>query len=767
MICWLYSHAKKYQTLVTNNTFQQAFVAGVERLVFTFLTTEKNLLVAQQLLTVTPEPDRTVFHNFTTRELLKHSGMEGIMWVPVVPSGQIALFTQSMRNEVLPHFAAPPPRMVDDCRENLEFPMVPMQFVVTPQPLAENEGISIEKLCAIKALLAGEKNSSKVALFNYVNTQQESFMAVAVPVSKDAQLQGFIVGLIDINIILKTHFPEPTGHSRHHLTLTSESISNQDLYGSQPSPIILSKDINNDRFELTARDSITLFGAQVLIHYQMVVDPMLDRYQQFFLCFALLSWLVFGVYIYYRYHLRCTSPSPAPNNTGKTCSSRYDPLTGLLNKQALLEELSNIKHSTVTNFTPFTLLFIDLDRFKKVNDTAGHLAGDRLLKLTAERLVKLSTPDDVLYRFSGDEFIVILKNKVDSKEITQHAQLYIREMQQVFHFDSYQFTLSASIGICTLKSPLNESVKLIKNADIAMCHAKANGGAQLAYFKPEMLTNVITEHKLENDLKSAISSHNLEVYYQPIYDKCQNIRGFEALLRWQHPTLGILSPQRFIPLAEKNGLIHDIGQFVLKQVIKQLQKLKNRLPEQQCPYISVNVSALEINQNYVQQAALWLAEYRVQPEHLAIELTETALAKNSDEVETCLNQIHRAGIKLFIDDFGTGYSTLARLKSIPFEVLKIDRSFISSLKPHDKQSCDFVKALIDFSLALHLEVIAEGVECKYTEKWLIEQGCHLLQGYLYARPVPANKMWELLNIAAEKTTTHVPITTMDSKKHAI
>ncbi|QIK37566.1 EAL domain-containing protein [Caldichromatium japonicum] len=406
-----------------------------------------------------------------------------------------------------------------------------------------------------------------------------------------------------------------------------------------------------------------------------------------------------------------------------------DSLTGLPNRRRLDERLEfNIQLAQRAK-SSFAVLFVDLDRFKHINDSMGHLFGDRVLIKVAERIAQCLRHVDTVVRLGGDEFVLIL-HRVDTNETEQIARRLLESVAKPFSIDGFEFTLSCSIGIAMYPEDGETADELIKNADTAMYYIKERGRNGLCFYRRQMNLHLLERVRLDHAMREALLRRHFWLAYQPQVNlKDGRIKGAEALLRWSDPDLGNLSPAHFIPIAEESGFIVALGDWVLQQAITQAARW---YCEGLRLLVSVNVSAAQFQQpDFSERLARYLAEANLPPDLLELELTESILIQNIEETLERLQILVGLGVRLAIDDFGTGYSNLAYLKRFPIHRLKIDRSFVSDI-PNDESDTVIATAVISLAKALNLQVIAEGVENETQRQFLLEAGCHAFQGYLCA-----------------------------------
>lgn len=422
----------------------------------------------------------------------------------------------------------------------------------------------------------------------------------------------------------------------------------------------------------------------------------------------------------------------------------YDALTHLANRRLLMDHVAHELASAQRRGTCGALLFFDLDNFKHLNDALGHSAGDLLLQQVAERLRQRVRADDTLARLGGDEFVVLMPavHHTDEQASFQ-AHLLAEELRAdlatPYDMEGGEHHLTVSIGISLYPSDGNNAEDLLRHADAAMYVAKAEGRDSVRLYQPVMQENANSRLRLNTELRRALERGEFELHYQPKLDHKNQLTGAETLLRWRHPEQGILSPDRFIKLAEESALILPIGEWVLREACHQLQTCTKQHFNGYDFHLAVNVSPVQFRQReFVEVVERILKQTSIDPTRIILEITEGALTFDIDGALKKVRQLKGLGLGLAIDDFGTGYSSLARLKQLPLDSLKIDRSFVLGL-PTDRNDAAIVDTIIAMAHRLSLSVTAEGVETQAQLQYLVEQGCRSFQGYLFSRPLPTEK----------------------------
>ena len=426
--------------------------------------------------------------------------------------------------------------------------------------------------------------------------------------------------------------------------------------------------------------------------------------------------------------------------------ANFDPLTGLLNRHMFHNRLEQEIKKAHRNGSSFALLFIDLDRFKEVNDTLGHMLGDKLLEIAAQRLLACIRDTDTAARLGGDEFTIILADIESSKAIERIVQTILAEMIEPFPLNGEQSYVSASIGITVYPTDALDMAQLLQNADQAMYAAKDRGRNCYSYFTAAMQDAAQSRLSMANDLRIALAKQQFQVYYQPIIElKTECINKAEALIRWHHPTKGLINPALFIPVAEDNGLIHDIGDWVFKEAVQKVKILRQNINSNF--QISINRSPVQFRRSEGAHFN-WLSHLEMlglAGESVVVEITEGLLLDVSMATSEKLLAYRDAGIQVSLDDFGTGYSSLSYIQKFDIDYLKIDRSFVYNLTENSTNMA-LCEAIIVMAHKLGMKVIAEGIETQEQCNLLKEAGCDFGQGYLFSKAVPSEEFDKLFQV---------------------
>ncbi len=421
----------------------------------------------------------------------------------------------------------------------------------------------------------------------------------------------------------------------------------------------------------------------------------------------------------------------------------HDALTGLPNRMLFTQELTTHLADASRDRKKFAILFLDLDRFKFINDILGHVVGDELLRDAAARLRNSIKQNDLVSRLGGDEFVILLRNLRSSKDTDRIAKRIIQSFQTPFKLGGQEIYVNISIGISNYPQDGRDAIRLLKNADNALYRVKQEGGNNFQHYHQGIVIPEVHRLELEKQLRAALKTDELRLYYQPVFNlKTGKLVSTEALVRWQHPEMGLILPGDFIMQAEESGLIVPVGSWIFEEACKQAQiwlRKGHRLP------ISINISPRQLlQQDLLVQVKKMLKKYKLPAELLELELTENFLIQNMDVSIEILKQFRALGLKVYIDDFGTGYASLNYLKRLPIDYVKIDQSFIQGA-PTDPQDAGIVKAIISMGHHLKLNVVAEGVESAAQAEFLTGSKCDRVQGNFYAEPMPAEKLGPFLH----------------------
>ena len=419
----------------------------------------------------------------------------------------------------------------------------------------------------------------------------------------------------------------------------------------------------------------------------------------------------------------------------------HDELTKLPNRRLLMDRLEHNINIAKRHQTKGALLFLDLDRFKTINDSLGHATGDAILREVAKRLNQNVRAEDSVARLGGDEFMVLLPElNHDPDEASYEAKLVAEKLRkslsEAYHLNGHHYHTSPSIGIVIFPFENESADDVLKHADTAMYRAKAAGRDTIRFYRPSMQQAADQRLTLEKDLRSALENNQFKLHYQPLINNNDQLIGCEALLRWHHPQQGWISPEKFIPVAEESGLILMVGEWVIQHAFKQLKQWQNQEWSQQTGFLAINISARQFHQaGFVSSITRALQEQQINPDHIKLELTESLVIENIADTVNKMEALRELGVRIAIDDFGTGYSSLAYLKRLPIDQIKIDKSFVLDIT-EDSNDAAIVETIISMAHHLSLGIIAEGVETEQILTSLKDNQCHIFQGFYFSKALP-------------------------------
>ncbi len=430
--------------------------------------------------------------------------------------------------------------------------------------------------------------------------------------------------------------------------------------------------------------------------------------------------------------------------------AHHDALTGLPNRVLFNDRLEQGIERAKRSNSCLALFFIDLDHFKEINDSLGHAVGDKVLKVVTQRLTEIIRKEDTLARLGGDEFTVIIEGLDQSQDASLLAEKILKVLKEPIIVNGNTLYVSSSIGISLYPQDGKNAQDLLKYSDAAMYKAKEEGRNNFQFYNAEMTRAALERVVMEASLREALKNEDFMVYYQPqVNAESNTLIGMEALVRWQHPTEGLISPINFISLAESTGLIVELDRFVMKTAMTQMAKWYAK--ESNPGVLALNLSLRQLQkQDFISTLENTMQETGCKPEWIELEVTEGQIMSSPEEIIVVLNKIHALGIVLSVDDYGTGYSSLSYLKRLPINKLKIDRSFVQKL-PADEDNATITRSVIALAQSLNLNVIAEGVETKEQKEFLLESGCEDIQGYFYGKPMPKEEMEVLLDEGLDLT----------------
>jgi diguanylate cyclase (GGDEF)-like protein len=742
-----------YESQYSQQQFKAKFKGKVTSLSQAASAINKVFLATKATLDINHELTQAEFAKLITNDFLLNTGMRGIEWAPSIAKKDISSFENKVRASGVFDFQIRniPTTKNITCEKIKTNNIFPVLFAEPADIIGHELGLQMDSDCRLAEKMNQALLSENIASVNFTNKQGEFGLRLLQPVftttNKESPkvLIGYIIGIVMLNELVDSLWGDLINSKEHQLFIYIQNNRKQKIYDSRwreecgfdcpPAPSFLS-----------LKTKIPFANQLWIIEFSKLTAETYRQYYSYAVAlFILLLSISVSVYLWTSINRVNWAKKLVQQRTESLQhQATHDDLTQLLNKQSLSDVLEKItKQQSRLTDEGVALLFIDLDHFKKINDTQGHLVGDMLLKQVAQRLKYAARSDDLIFRFGGDEFAMILHNTNNEKTIISISNRILKSLEQVYFIENKKYRIGASIGVSLWNPIKNKNIgsnELIRNADISMYEAKNQGRGRVVFYHEKMHEQLLYKHDVEDELSAAIKNNQLSLFLQPIHD-LNHLKGFEALSRWQHPDKGMIYPDTFIEIAEKTGLIHNLGYWLIMATCQQLALWIAQFGVDNCPYISINVSPIQLDQGeVVQQIEQALKQYNVPSKLLAVELTESALINKKSTVKQCLSRLQYLGVRIFLDDFGTGYSSLSLLQDFTIDVLKIDRSFILGLESNNKKSQQLVKAIINMAHALNMKVVAEGVENENTLCWLQNENCHFMQGYYFSEPLSPEKL---------------------------
>ncbi|MCK6265772.1 EAL domain-containing protein [Vibrio sp. ZSDE26] len=702
-------------------------------------------------------PTQVQFQHFLNDRTRIGSGIHSLFWLPLIALGDVKQFEEKAKSNGLLGFQLlPRVGQTATCAKWLNSATLPVYYISPQFEASDYLGNRLDTNCEDAAAMGKALGQHEITT-SIFNEDGHQGIKLFLPVLNDnSELKGFVVASIlfheflgvtwqgeinskdfDISVLslnqnLSQNQQSYTSLFQSHVNLELSKAHYYQRESHYSKQIALPNINQNWLVSISTIDddiSLLLYGSTAVVLILLLT--------------ASISW-GFG---FYAHRLQISDQLVKEKTRSLAIQATQDELTGLLNRQALSETLEN-QLSRIENQTSkgFSILFIDLDRFKIVNDSMGHIIGDLLLQQVATRLIRNARRDDSCFRFGGDEFVVCLPNQVNENALQDLCLRFSQLLSKPYSIKDQTCHIGASIGVSIVTSPSQSIASILREADTAMYKAKSSGTEKVIFFDEKMFTQVKHRFALEQELTIAVEQDQLSLAYQPIYcQKTDQVSGFEALLRWKHPKKGWISPDEFIPIAEETGLIIKIGDWIVKKVCQQLEQLYISNAYVRLPRININVSAKQFESNHIVHTLQHaLSQYKFPTKLLGVEITESLLLGNSSSTIEALNEIKKLGLTIYLDDFGTGYSSLSVLSDYPVDIVKIDRSFVQNIDNQNHKSAKLCQAIISMSHTISLGVVAEGVETEVQLASLQQFGCNYIQGYLKAKPVAPNEMMRYL-----------------------
>ena len=732
-----FSTVKYYEAQNSKYIFQSTFNDKVMSLTQAVSAIEKVFLATKSIIKMNTELSSSDFSQLINKDFLLNTGMQGMQWAPLITQDKLSRFEQQVRDSgIFDYRVHNINKQAVNCFKNNTNNYFPVLFSQPIDMIGHELGLQLSSDCEIASSMQRAIDTRQISSSRFMSASGELGLRLIQPIyQENGELFGFIAGVVMINKLVDSLWSNMHGSDNYQLDIYHNQHRQEQLYHSQCRGDCGSS-CDNKLFYLKMETSIPFANQLWYIEFSQRVVSSRDLILAY-VGTGLILLLVFGLSAYLRMSLNRINWA----NTlveERTRSLKYqashDKLTSLYNKQALTDALTFKTSGRDTRL--FSVLFIDLDHFKKINDTMGHLVGDKLLQQVAKRLRQSARDNDDIFRFGGDEFVIILNDNYQKEQVASISQRILTQLMQTYEIDGGVYRIGASIGVLTIDDLNTTCDEIIRNADIAMYEAKNKGRGQVVFYQSQMYQQILNTQKIETSLINAVSKKQMRLHLQPIFSAQRKLIGFEALSRWQHPDKGLVMPDEFIAIAEESGVIHQLGAWVIDTVCLKLAQWIKQYGVESCPYISINVSPYQLAKpNVVAQVKAALLRYNIPAHLLAIELTESSLIENKVAVKQRLMALRECGVRIFLDDFGTGYSSLSLLQDFPIDVLKIDRSFVIGVSNGNLESKNLVRAIISMAMALNMNTIAEGVEDNDTLLWLSQINCQSMQGYYFSRPL--------------------------------
>lgn len=755
-----------YEQQQLQERFNSTFSDKTTGLTQAIIALEKVLVATQQMMTINPNLSGQQFAQLVNEKLLFGTSIKGVQWAPAVLSQQKEEFENAIRQEGIFDFLIRSMDSKQNCQSQSNV-ITPITYAEPSEHLGHELGLDLSSNCQIQQSMHLAATQKTIVGHPYQSDSGEIAVRLILPVYSNVKLVGYVVGVVMLNELVDSLWGELTQSPDYQLTIYTDVNKQQKVYDSNWLNECEADHCQQLDYVFTNSADIPFADQLLYTSFKQLKVRGNENYYAYLAAFLVL--LVTATLSYYLYNsinrMQWANKLVEERTASLKFQANHDQLTSLLNKTSLFSYLEKLlSNPDSKKFKPFSILFIDLDHFKKINDTMGHLVGDQILQLVSERLQTNSRSKDLLFRFGGDEFVIILHGLVTESQVVTVAERYLTELKAPYQVQGHSYQIGASIGASIIENKGASSEDILRNADIAMYNAKDLGRGQVVFFRHQMYDQVMSQHRLEFDLALALEQDDFELYYQPIFGSEMKLVGFEALARWHHANRGIIMPLDFIPLLEGSNMIKAFGELIVEKAIAELSRLYLS-HKANCPYVSINISPLQLqDSDIVTKVRQCIEFYQLPASLLAIELTESALIENHKVVKQHLVQLSELGVKIYLDDFGTGYSSLSLLQHFPIDTLKVDRSFVLALNDETKEAENLVKAIISMAKALNMSVIAEGIEFQDIMSKLVEYGCSGFQGYYFAKPIPSSDVKKYIASLDRRNTDLLPPNTSHTQR---
>lgn len=684
------------------------------------------------------------------------SGIHSVYWLPLTALDDVKQFEQQARKsgllgfQLLPNIQQPRP-----CAGWLGKATLPVYYVSPLFEASDDLGYRLDTNCNDATAMERALELQQITTSSFKENGNHGIKLFLPVMENEDKLQGFVVASILVHEFLGVTWQNEINSEKLNIEVfnLSEEVFTS-IFQSHKN-VALKKSSGYEREVSYTKE----FTVPIVTQRWQISVSILENQQSLLIYSSVAVVLILlltasvscGVG-FYANRLKISDLLVKEKTRSLEFQATRDELTGLFNRQALNthieQQLGKIKAGESCGFS---ILFIDLDRFKVINDSMGHLLGDLVLQQMACRLKTTIRKGDACFRFGGDEFVVCVSNLVDQPELQDICQRYFKLLSKPYYINRQACHLGASFGVSIVTSHVRSVANILREADTAMYKAKNSGTEKVVFFDENMFTQAKQRFVLEQELTKAVKLEQLSLVFQPIYClKTDQVSGFEALLRWNHPEYGSISPAEFIPIAEETGLILRIGDWVVRQACQILEKLWQSQSLAYMPRININVSAKQFESDHIIDTLRGtLGQCHFPPHLLGVEITESVLLSDSSCTLNALEEIKKLGAVIYLDDFGTGYSSLSIVSEYPVDILKMDRSFIRNIDQKGHKSAQLCRAIINMSHAISLEVVAEGVETQSQLAVLHNYGCNSIQGFLKARPVSKVEMSQYLSYKSD------------------
>ncbi|NVD08958.1 EAL domain-containing protein [Vibrio sp. JPW-9-11-11] len=737
-----------YETQKLEDHLESQLNNQVQRLVQSLANIERMLYATRAYLENGNRPSQNQFEAYFQQQADLSDAIQSVIWAPTVKLNQLRAFESKAQQQgllgyqVMPSLEQHPPQPW-----LLPTHALPVLYLSSSFEGSDLLGLRLESDQNILEAVSRAIRSHQVEVAPLNGSERGEVMLVLGKYRPDGQIDGVVATKLTLEQWLGQLWRQEINSSSTRIEVFAQPL-NQLIFGSHLNTELAQSHITERPLSASQTLDVPLFGQQ----WQVTITT-IDRTGSTLMYGSASVMLILLLTVsatvaanFYSIRLRVSDQVIEEKTRSLAQQAIRDDLTNLNNRtalsQAVDEQLQRLKQGRSIGFS---VMFIDLDRFKVVNDSMGHLHGDELLKQVAQRISAHCRDNDLSFRFGGDEFVICLPNLIADNALEAICHRYSHVLSQPYVVNNQQCHLGASIGVTIVTDASQTLAQILREADTAMYQAKSSSHEKVVFFHEKMFQRAKRRFTLEQELASAMALKQLSLVYQPIY-QCQSdqVVGFESLIRWRHPKLGPISPEDFIPIAEETGLIIAIGDWVANECCKTLQRLWHTRQGHGVPRFNINVSAKQFESEHIYLTLQSLLDHYDFPAHLiGIEITESMLLSDECSAKQ-LARIKALGVTLYMDDFGTGFSSLAVLNDYPVDVIKVDRSFVSRIALGQRNADNLCQAIINMAHTIDLAVVAEGVETAEQLAFLTHHHCNYVQGYLKSPPVSVCQIERLL-----------------------